>query len=235
MFRLSFETGHEGVTCIVNERGGVDFTPVCISFIWTSNPHQDKVSNNCLALPVLNLLVKKMGLVKIFLLLLNAFLTLYDLVTFPIYWLLMPSWKERTKQNLGEVLMTEMTSKTVTVTRKKGQSPIYQEVIIEGKVDTAIKAFDFAVNKYKQAKCLGSRQVLKEQSEVQNDGKVTKKVHLSDYKWVTYEEVQDKAMNFGKGLRSVGLQSGCGVAIYAETRAEWMISCLGAFTQVSLK
>ena len=77
--------------------------------------------------------------------------------------------------------------------------------------------------------------MLKEQSEVQNDGKVMKKVHLSDYKWVTYEEVQDKAMTFGKGLRSVGLQSGCGVAIYAETRAEWMISCLGAFTQVSLK
>ena len=67
---------------------------------------------------------------------------------------------------------------------------------------------------------------------MQNDGKVMKKLQLSDYKWKTYQEVQSKAKSFGKGLRSLGLQSGSGVAIYAETRAEWMISCLGAFTQV---
>ena len=147
----------------------------------------------------------------------------------------MPSWTQRTKQNLGQVSMPEMSSKSVTVTRQKGESKIYQEVIIDGKVDTAIKAFDFAVNKFKQVQCLGSREVLKEHSEMQNDGKVMKKLQLSDYKWKTYQEVQSKAKSFGRGLRSLGLQSGSGIAIYAETRAEWMISCLGAFTQVSLK
>ena len=143
----------------------------------------------------------------------------------------MPSWTQRTKQNLGQVSMPEMSSKSVTVTRQKGESKIYQEVIIDGKVDTAIKAFDFAVNKFKQVQCLGSREVLKEHSEIQNDGKVMKKLQLSDYKWKTYQEVQNKAKSFGRGLRSLGLESGSGVAIYAETRAEWMISCLGAFTQ----
>ena len=182
-------------------------------------------------MPVSDLPLLTMGLVKLFLFLLNTILTLYDLVTFPIYWMLMPSWTQRTKQNLGQVSMPEMSSKSVTVTRQKGESKIYQEVIIDGKVDTAIKAFDFAVNKFKQVQCLGSREVLKEHSEMQNDGKVMKKLQLSDYKWKTYQEVQNKAKSFGRGLRSLGLQSGSGVAIYAETRAEWMISCLGAFTQ----
>eukprot|EP00093_Oithona_nana_P001045 01045.XXX_2991_4_1 [CDS] Oithona nana genome sequencing. len=144
-----------------------------------------------------------MGLVKLFLFLLNTILTLYDLVTFPIYWMLMPSWTQRTKQNLGQVSMPEMSSKSVTVTRQKGESKIYQEVIIDGKVDTAIKAFDFAVNKFKQVQCLGSREVLKEHSEMQNDGKVMKKLQLSDYKWKTYQEVQNKAKSFGRGLRKL--------------------------------
>ena len=183
-------------------------------------------------MPVSDLPLLTMGLVKLFLFLLNTILTLYDLVTFPIYWMLMPAWTQRTKQNLGQVCMPEMSSKSVTVTRQKGESKIYQDVIIDGKVDTAIKAFDFAVNKFKQVQCLGSREVLKEHSEMQSDGKVMKKLRLSDYKWKTYQEVQSKAKSFGKGLRSLGLQSGSGVAIYAETRAEWMISCLGAFTQV---
>ena len=203
--------------------------PVCISPIWTSNPHQDKANS---LVPVSDLPLLTMGLVKLFLFLLNTILTLYDLVTFPIYWMLMPAWTQRTKQNLGQVSMPEMSSKSVTVTRQKGESKIYQDVIIDGKVDTAIKAFDFAVNKFKQVQCLGSREVLKEHSEMQSDGKVMKKLRLSDYKWKTYQEVQSKAKSFGKGLRSLGLQSGSGVAIYAETRAEWMISCLGAFTQV---
>lgn len=37
--------------------------------------------------------------------------------------------------------------------------------------------------------------------------------------------------NFGLGLRVLGLESGCNISMYAETRAEWIISCLGAFSQ----
>ena len=98
--------------------------PVCISPIWTSNPHQDKANS---LVPVSDLPLLTMGLVKLFLFLLNTILTLYDLVTFPIYWMLMPAWTQRTKQNLGQVCMPEMSSKSVTVTRQKGESKIYQE------------------------------------------------------------------------------------------------------------
>ena len=125
-----------------------------------------------------------------------------------------------------------MSSKSFAITREKGNSQIYKEVIEENKVDTAIKAFNYAVNKFGTKQCLGSRQVLRQQV-VKQDGKSLKKLQLGDYKWMTYNEVQNKAIHFGKGLKSLGLKPGSGIAIYAETRAEWMISCLGALTQVS--
>ena len=47
------------------------------------------------------------------------------------------------------------------------------------------------------------------------------------------KEVDNLAEKFGLGLRSLGLNSGSKISMFSETRAEWMISCLGAFSQVS--
>ena len=55
---------------------------------------------------------------------------------------------------------------------------------------------------------------------------------LGDYGWISYNELASVAENFGRGLRLLGQSSGSSIAIYAETRAEWMMSCQGAFSQV---
>jgi len=123
------------------------------------------------------------------------------------------------------------TKENVSFRRDKGNSPIYQEIIVNGKVDTVTKSFNYAVNKYKSRSCLGTREVLGEEDEVQKNGKLFKKLALGDYSWLTYEEVADRAHDFGRGLRALGQASGSSIAMYAETRAEWMISCLGAFSQ----
>ena len=120
---------------------------------------------------------------------------------------------------------------TVSFRRDKGNSPIYQEIIVSGKVDTVTKSFNYAVNKYKSKSCLGTREILGEEDEVQKNGKLFKKLALGDYNWLTYEEVADRAHDFGRGLRALGQSSGSSIAMYAETRAEWMMSCLGAFSQ----
>ena len=51
---------------------------------------------------------------------------------------------------------------------------------------------------------------------------------------MNYKEVKESATNFGAGLRfHLGQQPKGLITIYAETRAEWMISCFGAYTQVN--
>ena len=77
--------------------------------------------------------------------------------------------------------------------------------------------------------CIGTREVLGETDEVQSSGKVFKKLELGDYRWISYNQLAATAESFGRGLRLLGQEPGTSIAIYAETRAEWMMSCLGAF------
>ena len=51
---------------------------------------------------------------------------------------------------------------------------------------------------------------------------------------MTYNMVHASALSFGAGLRfQLGQKPKSLITIYSETRAEWMISCLGAFSQVT--
>ena len=132
-----------------------------------------------------------------------------------------------------QVENVETRDRAVTFQRHKGNSKIYQEIIVEGKVDTVTKAFNFAVQKYGERDCIGTREILGEEDEVQSSGKVFKKMALGDYKWISYNQLSNMAQSFGRGLRLLGQEPGTSIAIYAETRAEWMMSCLGAFSQVN--
>ena len=93
------------------------------------------------------------------------------------------------------------------------------------------KAFNYAVTKYGEKQCLGTREVLGEEDEVQTSGKVFKKLSLGDYKWTTYNQTQETSTRFGKGLRELGQKPSDTIVIYAETRAEWIMSAFGAFSQ----
>ena len=66
---------------------------------------------------------------------------------------------------------------------------------------------------------------------MQANGKMFKKLSLGEYKWMDYNQTHEVAANFGKGLRELGQAPGDAIAIYAETRAEWLMSAFGAFSQ----
>jgi len=114
---------------------------------------------------------------------------------------------------------------------KSNNNAVYKEIIIDNKVDTVTKAFNYAVTKYKEKQCLGTREVLGEEDEVQKDGKVFKKLVLGDYKWITYNQTHSISTKFGKGLRELGQQHSESIVIYAETKAEWIMAAFGAFSQ----
>ena len=109
------------------------------------------------------------------------------------------------------------------------------------------RLFKYSSKTYSDKKCLGTRTILGELEEKQESGKVFTKLHLGEYTWQTYNDVATQAENLGKGLRELGLapkdkvdnffaislyEKGIfkmQVVLYANTRAEWMISAIGAF------
>lgn len=80
-------------------------------------------------------------------------------------------------------------------------------------------------------KCLGTRQILSEEDEVQKNGRVFKKYNLGDYQWINFTNVEKSANNFGRGLRELGQEARKNIVIFAETRAEWIIAAHGCFKQ----
>ncbi|KAL2095191.1 hypothetical protein ACEWY4_009910 [Coilia grayii] len=101
-------------------------------------------------------------------------------------------------------------------------------IAFEGK-DTLDKLFDHAVQRFGKAPCLGTRDVLSEETETQPNGKVFKKLILGQYHWMSYEEVSQAASRFACGLAALGQQPKRTIAIFCETRAEWMISAQACF------
>uniref|UniRef100_A0A8C3ATT0 long-chain-fatty-acid--CoA ligase n=1 Tax=Cyclopterus lumpus TaxID=8103 RepID=A0A8C3ATT0_CYCLU len=95
--------------------------------------------------------------------------------------------------------------------------------------DTLDKLFEHAVQRFGQAHCLGTRDVLSEENEIQSSGKVFKKLILGEYRWLSYNEVDSIVSQFGSGLAAMGQQPKSTIAIFCETRAEWMITAQACF------
>ncbi|NWS37758.1 ACSL4 ligase, partial [Probosciger aterrimus] len=95
--------------------------------------------------------------------------------------------------------------------------------------DTLDKLFDHALAKFEKKDCLGTREILSEENEMQPNGKVFKKLILGTYRWLSYEEVHEKMNRLGRGMTALGLTPKSTVVIFCETRAEWMIMALTCF------
>merc|ERR1719228_2552967 len=93
------------------------------------------------------------------------------------------------------------------------------------------KVWRAAVSKYGARRCLGTRKIHGEEEEKQDNGKVFKKLNLGEYQWINYEDAHKISINFGSGLVELGAQPRMPIAIYAETKEEWFMAALGAFSQ----
>ncbi|OCT67498.1 long-chain-fatty-acid--CoA ligase 4 isoform X2 [Xenopus laevis] len=95
--------------------------------------------------------------------------------------------------------------------------------------DTLDKLFEHGVTTFGKRDCLGTREILSEENEKQSNGKVFKKLILGEYKWLSYEEVSMRVHHLGSGLSALGLKPKSTMAIFCETRAEWMITAQACF------
>ncbi|XP_064837607.1 long-chain-fatty-acid--CoA ligase 4-like isoform X2 [Oncorhynchus masou masou] len=98
----------------------------------------------------------------------------------------------------------------------------------EGK-DTLDKLFEHAVQRFGNTDCLGTRELLNEENEMQPSGKIFKKLILGEYRWLSYDEVDQIISHLGSGLAALGQQPKSTIAIFCETRAEWMITAQACF------
>ncbi|RXN22963.1 long-chain-fatty-acid-- ligase 3-like protein [Labeo rohita] len=92
-------------------------------------------------------------------------------------------------------------------------------------VDTLDKVFEYAVVHFPQRDCLGTRELLSEEDEIQPNGKVI----LGDYNWLSYEDTFHLSQRFGSGLAALGQKPLCNIAVFCETRAEWIIAAQACF------
>ena len=98
---------------------------------------------------------------------------------------------------------------------------------------TLATLFEASAGKFAKRPCLGTRRVL-EQLWVSEEGAGAprEKLRLGGYTWMSYKTAFHKAQNFGFGLSAWAATNPKEViAIYAETKAEWLLSMHGSFRQ----
>ncbi|XP_036276822.1 fatty acid CoA ligase Acsl3 isoform X2 [Pipistrellus kuhlii] len=160
----------------------------------------------------------------ILLCLIHFIISLYTILTYIPYYFLSELRQEKSKQ----IKAKPVNSKPESAYRSVNSMDGLASVLYPG-CDTLDKVFMYAKNKFKDKRLLGTREVLNEEDEIQPNGKVFKKVILGHYNWLSYEDVYVRALNFGNGLQVLGQKPKTNIAIFCETRAEWMIAAQACF------
>lgn len=96
-------------------------------------------------------------------------------------------------------------------------------------MDTLNKLFEYSTSRFPYRDCLGTREVISEEEVMQDNQKVFKKVVLGEYRWLSYKETFMAATELASGLASLGQKPKANIAIFCETRAEWLIAAEACF------
>ena len=95
-------------------------------------------------------------------------------------------------------------------------------------VTTLSELFLTSCDRYKSRICLGSRELI----GTIRDSQGRTKLIQGNYQWLTYNQAYLEAADFALGLKATcEVNPGDRVAIYAETKREWLLACQGCFLQ----
>src|SRR3954469_4839666 len=95
--------------------------------------------------------------------------------------------------------------------------------------DTLGKLWDEGARINSENDCMGTREVIESHMEPQPNGRKFQKLVLGEYRWLDYAEVDEHINDVASALITIGVKKGQHVAIYAETRMEWMVSAIACF------
>ncbi|KAM6970466.1 long-chain-fatty-acid--CoA ligase 4b [Aplochiton taeniatus] len=151
---------------------------------------------------------------------------MYTIITFIPWYLLTDAGKKKDMAKREKARST--TGKAEGPYRSVEHFDSLAQEDFEG-MDTLDKLFQHAVLRFGKADCLGTREVLSEENEAQPSGKIFKKLILGEYRWLSYQEVDQEMSHLARGLAVLGQQPKHTIAIFCETRAEWMITAQACF------
>ncbi|RVE46716.1 hypothetical protein evm_008636 [Chilo suppressalis] len=160
----------------------------------------------------------------------KAVALVFDILTFPIHLIFQRPWKKRALSRRIKARIIESTTNSLTVRSVCAPSQLHIRMVRDGvtTMETMLRA---AAARWDERPCLGTRTVLGEEDEPQANGRVFKKFNMGNYEWRTFTEVEAEAGLFASGLRELGCKPRHNLAMFAETRAEWMIAAHGCFKQ----
>ncbi|XP_046646817.1 long-chain-fatty-acid--CoA ligase 4-like [Daphnia pulicaria] len=164
-------------------------------------------------------------------LLIRCLVSTYTFITLPLYYVIQKPWRVKANYSTLRARPLNHGEEDFVVYRSVTKISDVHAKFIQDKLDTMEKVFCSAVSQHKNKPALGTRVILSEEDEIQPDGKIFKKFLLGGFQWRTYTQMNDEAENFGRGLRELGLKPFENVVIFAETRAEWLISANGCMKQ----
>ena len=171
-----------------------------------------------------------MATADILLQVIKAILVIWSVLTYPIYQALQKPWERKKAMTKTRSKAIKTSTDEIVYETPEKSNPIYDD-ILRSKVDTMDKAWSWAVNKYGNKPLLGTRDILAEEDEVQPNGKTFKKLHMGDYRWISYEDANNTAENLGRGLRDLGLSPRDKICVFADTRNEWFLTAQAVFKQ----
>ncbi|XP_014260043.1 long-chain-fatty-acid--CoA ligase 4-like isoform X1 [Cimex lectularius] len=153
-----------------------------------------------------------------------------DIITYPVYLILQRPWEKIRLSRRVKAERQVEDGKTVLVKSLTMPRDIHCK-LLTFKIDTLEKMLNYITNLYGNKNCLGTRDILAEEDEIQPNGRIFKKYLMGEYKWRSYNDVNQEASFFGRGLRSLGFKAKENIVIFAETRAEWTVAAHGCFKQ----
>eukprot|EP00090_Calanus_glacialis_P001394 TRINITY_DN10994_c0_g1_i1.p1 TRINITY_DN10994_c0_g1~~TRINITY_DN10994_c0_g1_i1.p1 ORF type:complete len:726 (-),score=259.31 TRINITY_DN10994_c0_g1_i1:181-2358(-) len=167
-------------------------------------------------------------LFKLLIILIYIISHVYDYVTYPIWYFVQKPWRVRLHRKGIHAKWDEPEDGQMIFHSTVEPTSVNRD-IRRYNLNTMEKVFSHVVGKFNDRQCMGTREILGEEKEVQPDGKVHSKFNLGDYHWRSYRDFGDQAEKFGRGLREIGVESKARVVMFAESRAEWMIAAYGCF------
>ncbi|VDD96030.1 unnamed protein product [Enterobius vermicularis] len=92
-------------------------------------------------------------------------------------------------------------------------------------INTVDKLFSYVTKLNYDKQLMGTREIIAIHEEPQSDGRIFEKYEMGAYHWLTYGDVDRKVGYLAAALRKIASDN-AKVIIFAETRAEWLISAL---------
>jgi len=171
-----------------------------------------------------------MAIADILLAIISTLVFIWDFLTWPIYQGIYKPWEKRKNFHKLRSRKVKETEDEIIFESHEKSSQLHLE-LVKSQIETMADVLKWTVKKYGNRPIMGTREIVAELDEVQPNGKMFKKYQLGDYRWISYEDLDSTSDYFGRGLRSLGLNPRDRICIFADTRAEWMISAQAAFKQ----